>query len=97
LYGDEEALQMVKILPTALCFDYRNFGPCLDAWTEQFGLEASQKMVQRNPGLLGVPPILAAEPAEATMALSYLVAVTRPLPKIIAIGGILAIATAGLR
>jgi hypothetical protein len=54
-------------------------------------------MVLRNPGLLAVSPVLAREPAEATMALSYVIAATRPLPKIMAVAGILAIATAGMR
>lgn len=97
LYGDEESLKMVRIQPRILSFRSDFFEPCLEAWTEQFGLEASQAMVRRNPGLLGVNPILAKEPAEASMALSYLVAVTRPLPKLIAVGGLLAIATAGIR
>eukprot|EP00571_Detonula_confervacea_P011169 CAMPEP_0172310672 /NCGR_PEP_ID=MMETSP1058-20130122/12387_1 /TAXON_ID=83371 /ORGANISM="Detonula confervacea, Strain CCMP 353" /LENGTH=194 /DNA_ID=CAMNT_0013023579 /DNA_START=46 /DNA_END=630 /DNA_ORIENTATION=- len=97
LYGDEEALAIVKLEPSALRFPGDNFAPCLDAWTEQFGLEAAQAMVGRNPGLLGVLPKQAREPAEASMALSWVVAVTRPLPKIIAVGGLLAILTAGVR
>lgn len=97
LYGDEEALAIVKIQPRTLTFSSEFFEPCLEAWTEQFGLEASQAMVRRNPGLLGVNPILAREPAEASMALSYVVAITRPLPKLIAAGLLLSIATAGLR
>mmetsp|Transcript_27174 Transcript_27174/g.41320 ORF Transcript_27174/g.41320 Transcript_27174/m.41320 type:complete len:195 (-) Transcript_27174:292-876(-) len=97
LYGDKEALAMVKLQPRLLTFNSQFFAPCLDAWTDQFGLEAAQAMVQRNPGLLGVSPTLAQEPAEASMALSYVVGVTRPLPKLIAGGLLLAIATAGLR
>lgn len=97
LYGDESAMKIVQIQPMSLCFNANNFAPCLDAWTEQFGLESAQAMVVRNPGLLAVPPVLAAEPAEASMALSYVVAITRPLPKIILCGGILAILTAGFR
>eukprot|EP00584_Thalassiosira_punctigera_P022806 CAMPEP_0172549194 /NCGR_PEP_ID=MMETSP1067-20121228/18337_1 /TAXON_ID=265564 ORGANISM="Thalassiosira punctigera, Strain Tpunct2005C2" /NCGR_SAMPLE_ID=MMETSP1067 /ASSEMBLY_ACC=CAM_ASM_000444 /LENGTH=179 /DNA_ID=CAMNT_0013336541 /DNA_START=108 /DNA_END=647 /DNA_ORIENTATION=+ len=97
LYGDEEALAMVKIEPSSLRFPSDNFEPCLEAWTEQFGLESAQAMVRRNPGLLGIPPWQAEKPSESCMALSYVVAVTRPLPKILAVGGILAILTAGLR
>lgn len=97
LYGDDEALTMVKVQPNILTFNSKYFAPCLDAWTDQFGLESAQAMVRRNPGLLGVNPILAKEPAEASMALSYVVAVTRPLPKLIGVGLLLAIATAGLR
>jgi len=90
LYGDEPALEMVKIQPIVLCFQSKNFEPCLQAWTEQFGLESAQKMVNRNPGLLGVSPQLASQPAEASMALSYVVAVTRPsVPKFVALLAIL--------
>ena len=96
LYGDEEALAMVKIFPRALVFDSSNYGPCLEAWTEQFGPEAARKMVGRNPGLLGVKPFTAREPAEASMAFSYIIAATRPLPGILAAGLLLSIATAGL-
>jgi len=95
LYGDEEALAMVKLEPRALAFDSSNYAPCLDAWTEQFGLEKSQAMVGRNPGLLGVKPFTAKEPAEATMFFSYIIAASRPLPKILAAGLLLSIATAG--
>lgn len=97
LYGDEEALAMVQLVPQSLRFKKENFAPCLEAWEEQFGLEAAQGMVRRNPGLLGVPPSLAKEPAESSMAMSYVVAFTRPLPKLIAAGGLLAIMTAGMR
>jgi len=96
LYGDDEALAIVELFPRSLCFDSTNYAPCLEAWTEQFGLEASQGMVGRNPGLLGVKPFTAKEPAEASMFFSYIIAVTRPLPKIIAVGLILSIVTAGL-
>ena len=92
LYGDQEALDMVKIQPMVLCFQSKNFEPCLEAWTEQFGLEAAQAMVGRNPGLLGVSPQLAAQPAEASMGLSYIVAFTRPsIPKFVALLAILSL------
>lgn len=97
LYGDEEALEMVQLEPRSLKIPMENFALCLDAWSEQFGLEASQAMVGRNPGLLSVLPKQAKEPAEPTMAFSYIVAVTRPLPKIFVVGGILSILTAGMR
>eukprot|EP00580_Thalassiosira_gravida_P000251 CAMPEP_0201605788 /NCGR_PEP_ID=MMETSP0492-20130828/5485_1 /ASSEMBLY_ACC=CAM_ASM_000837 /TAXON_ID=420259 /ORGANISM="Thalassiosira gravida, Strain GMp14c1" /LENGTH=191 /DNA_ID=CAMNT_0048070103 /DNA_START=44 /DNA_END=619 /DNA_ORIENTATION=+ len=97
LYGDEEALAMVKLESRSLRFNRDNFGPCLEAWEEQFGLESSQAMVGRNPGLLSVSPMQAREPAEASMFFSYVVAVTRPLPQIAVVGGLLAILTAGIR
>ena len=87
---------MVKILPMTLQFKRENFADCLDSWEEQFGLEKAQEMVLRNPGLLGVRPEQT-DSAESAMFFSYVVAVTRPLPNIIAAGGLLAILTAGLR
>lgn len=96
LYGDKEALQMVQICPQTLKFKRQNFASCLDSWEEQFGLDAARAMVLRNPGLLGVRPEQT-DGAESSMAFSYIVAVTRPLPKIIAVGGLLAILTAGMR
>jgi hypothetical protein len=95
--GDDNALKIIQTQPLVLTFDSNNFKPCLEAWERQFGLEKARAMVLRNPGLLAVSPVLAREPAEATMALSYVIAATRPLPKIIAVAGILAIATAGMR
>lgn len=80
LYGDERALKMVKTTPIVLTFNSANFEGSLNAWAEQFELEAAQNMVERNPGLLGVEPSLAAEPAEGSMALSYAVWITRPSP-----------------
>ncbi|KAL7532658.1 hypothetical protein ACHAXR_005783 [Thalassiosira sp. AJA248-18] len=97
LYGDEEALAIVKIEPSALKFNSDNFEPCLDAWTEQFGLESAQAMVMRNPGLLAIPSWQAEQPSESCMALSYVVAATRPLPKILAAGLVLSVLTAGFR
>lgn len=83
LYGDEGALQIVKIMPKSLTIKREYFAPCLDNWEEQFGLEKAQAMVLRNPGLLAVKPD-ETDSAESSMAFSYLVAVTRgPIPKII--------------
>jgi hypothetical protein len=96
LYGDKEALQMVKICPQTLKFKRENFARCLDSWEEQFGLEAARAMVLRNPGLLGIRPEQT-NGAESSMLFSYVVAATRPLPKIIAVAGLLAILTGGMR
>lgn len=95
LYGDEAALDFVKTMPQTLKFNKENFEPCLDSWSEQFTLKKAQSMVRRNPGLLGVRPETT-DDAEASMLFSYIVAYTRPLPKIIGVGGLLAIATAGI-
>lgn len=96
LYGDSEALEMVKICPQTLKFKRENFQPCLDSWEEQFGLEKAQAMVLRNPGLLGIRPEQT-DGAESSMFFSYVVAVTRPLPKVVAVLGLLAILTGGMR
>lgn len=56
LYGDKEAVKMVKDSSKVLTFNRENFAPCLESWEEQFGLESAKAMVQRNPGLLGVRP-----------------------------------------
>mmetsp|Transcript_13530 Transcript_13530/g.23038 ORF Transcript_13530/g.23038 Transcript_13530/m.23038 type:complete len:210 (+) Transcript_13530:225-854(+) len=95
LYGDEAALAMVKIEPNTLKFKSQYFERSLDAWTEQFGLESAQAMVLRNPGLLCIPPWQAEQPSESCMALSYVVAATRPLPKILAVGLVLSVLGAG--
>lgn len=97
LYGDEEALAMVKLEPRVLVFNCDNYAPCLEAWTEQFGLEAAKGMVGRNPNLLAVRPLLAKKPAEDSMFFSYVIAASRPLPKILAAGLLLSIATAGMQ
>ncbi|KAL3773042.1 hypothetical protein ACHAWO_004201 [Cyclotella atomus] len=96
LYGDKEALEMVKICPQTLKFKRENFQRCLDSWEDQFGLEKAQGMVLRNPGLLGIRPEQT-DGAESSMVFSYIVALTRPLPKIVAVVGLLAILTAGMR
>lgn len=79
LYGDDRALTMVKAQPICLAFDSTKFAQTQAAWTEVFGLEATQDMVARNPGLLAVRPEEAAKATDSTMAFSYIVAFTRPL------------------
>jgi hypothetical protein len=96
LFGDEEALAMVKIFPQTLKFQNENFARSLDSWEDQFGLEAAKAMVCRNPDLPGIRPEQT-DGAEACMAFFYVIAATRPLPKIIGVALLLAILTAGLR
>jgi hypothetical protein len=93
LYGDKEALEMVKIMPRVLRFNADNFEPCLESWTEQFGLEKAQGMVRRNPGLLGVRPDQT-EDADSSMYGSYFVAAIRPSPVTLAAWGLLLISLA---
>ena len=88
LYGEERALGMVKAQPICLAFDSSNFQATRDAWTEVFGLEATQEMVARNPGLLAVRAEEAAKATDSTMAFSYVVAFTRPLGPFL-LGGLL--------
>lgn len=94
LYGDDEALEMVKIMPRVLRFNSENFEGCLESWTEQFGLEKAQAMVRRNPGLLGVRPEQT-EDAESSLYGSYLVAALRPSPVALAVWGVLLVSLAG--
>ena len=79
LYGEEEALKMVKIQPGILAFNKDNFGPSLTAFGENFGIEEAKEMVIRNPGLLSVKPANAETADDLTMQLSYVVEVTRPI------------------
>ena len=81
LYGEDNALDMVKALPNILAFDSNNFGPALDAFGEIFGEEEANAMVVRNPGLLAVSPKNAATSTDQTMQFSYIVAATRPIGK----------------
>ena len=90
LYGDEEALKMVKIQPGVLAFNKENFGPSLAAFGAKFGADEAREMVIRNPGLLSVKPINAEAADDLTMKLSYVVDFTRP------IGALGPIATIGL-
>lgn len=80
IYGPDEALEMVKILPLCLSFNYKEFGPAFDGFTEAFGdSEAVQAMVLRNPGLLACKQKDAVAATSQTMTFSYILAYTRPV------------------
>lgn len=79
LYGEDNALKMVKIQPGVLAFNKDNFARSLEAFQEKFGVEEAKEMVLRNPGLLSVKPANAATADDLTMQLSYVVDVTRPI------------------
>ena len=79
LYGEENALKMVKIQPGILAFNKDNMAASLDAFAENFGLEEAKEMVIRNPGLLSVKPANAEGADDLTMQLSYVVEFTRPI------------------
>lgn len=48
VYGEDQALEMVRALPVALSFNAKNFAPTLTAFAERFGEEESKAMVLRN-------------------------------------------------
>lgn len=79
LYGEQLALDMVKIEPLALATDSTNFEPALEIWSETFGSEAAQSMVARNPGLLFIKAQNAETDAFGAMGWSYVIWATRPI------------------
>jgi hypothetical protein len=79
LYGDDVALQMVKIQPGVLAFNKDNFQPSLEAFGTKFGIDEAKGMIVRNPGLLSVKPANAESADNLTMQLSYVVEFTRPI------------------
>jgi len=81
LYGEENALQMTKILPNILAFNYKDFNDSLLAFSNIFGEEEAKDMVLRNPSLLAVSPSTAATSDDQTMQFSYIVSATRPVGK----------------
>jgi len=93
IYGEERAIDMVKIFPICMSFDPASFAGSFDVWTEVFGEEESKDMVSRNPGLLAVKPKDAGKNTGNTMAFSYIVAATRPIGILgpIGIGSLLSI------
>jgi hypothetical protein len=91
LYGEQQALQMVKDVPICLAFDNKNFEPALAEFSKKFGNQESREMIQRNPGLLAIKATGAGGASTAsdqTMIFSYLVAVTRPVGPILLYGTI---------
>lgn len=83
LYGDEQALGMVKALPICLAFNEDKFGPSLKAFSDVFGDDKAKAMVIRNPGLLAVTPSDAASATEQTMIFSYIIGFTRPFGRVL--------------
>ena len=81
LYGEDNALDIVKALPNVLAFDSSNFSPALDAFGEIFGEDEANAMIIRNPGLLAVSPKNAASSNDQTMQFSYIISATRPIGK----------------
>ena len=81
---------MTKDLPSILAFEKANFRPSFVEFGKIFGTQEAKEMVMRNPGLLAVKPVDAANSDDQTMQFSYIVAKTRP------IGGVLLYGTFGL-
>jgi hypothetical protein len=79
VYGEDRAIEMVKISPLCLAFDSKFVGEVFNLWAEQFGEEETKDMVLRNPGLLSVQPSLAKKTDGSTMVFSYIIAATRPI------------------
>jgi hypothetical protein len=89
VYGEDKAFQMVKDMPIVLAFNKNYFAPSLAAFGKTFGEAEARAMVQRNPGLLALPPTGAfgADSAtDQTMQFSYVVAATRPLGPVLLYG-----------
>ena len=81
LYGEDDALKMVKIQPGILAFNKDNFKDSLENFGVTFGYDEAKDMIVRNPGLLSINPANAAKADDLTMQLSYVVEFTRPVGK----------------
>jgi len=79
VYGEERAIEMVKLFPVCMTFDSKAFAATFAIWKDIFGEEETKNMVSRNPGLLAVQPKDAGKNTDNTMAFSYIVAFTRPI------------------
>eukprot|EP00980_Cylindrotheca_fusiformis_P002972 scaffold688_cov105-Cylindrotheca_fusiformis.AAC.1 len=79
IYGEDRAIEMVKVSPLCLAFDSKVLGEVFNIWAEKFGEEETKDMVLRNPGLLSVQPSLAKKTDDSTMVFSYIIAATRPI------------------
>mmetsp|Transcript_26672 Transcript_26672/g.57865 ORF Transcript_26672/g.57865 Transcript_26672/m.57865 type:complete len:207 (+) Transcript_26672:178-798(+) len=79
LYGEERAVDMVKVQPLALAANSTDFEPAFEVWSETFGPEATQSMVARNPGLLLISSKGAEMDKFGAMGWSYFIWATRPV------------------
>ena len=79
VYGEERAIEMVKLFPVCMSFDSKAFAATFAIWKDIFGEEETKDMVSRNPGLLAVQPKDAGKNTDNTMTFSYIVAYTRPI------------------
>ncbi|CAM9586520.1 unnamed protein product [Hapterophycus canaliculatus] len=82
VYGEDNAVQMVKNSPMCMGYDGSVFQATFEAFSEVFGEEETKGMVTRNPNLLAVRPTGfggACNAKSDTMQMSYVIAATRPL------------------
>lgn len=87
LFGEQDATKMVRATPQVLEFRRSYFAPIVEIFDDKFGVEATRGLLLRNPALLGIKPDGwgeegyggAATAGPETIALSYVVAATRPL------------------
>ncbi|CAM9636982.1 unnamed protein product [Ectocarpus sp. 12 AP-2014] len=87
VYGEDNAVQMVKNSPACLGYDGSVFRATFEAFTEVFGEEETKGMVTRNPNLLAVRPTGfggAANAKSDTMQMSYVIAATRQVLHVVA-------------
>uniref|UniRef100_A0A7R9UE42 PSI-F n=1 Tax=Pinguiococcus pyrenoidosus TaxID=172671 RepID=A0A7R9UE42_9STRA len=94
VYGDDNALEMVKAVPGCLAFDPSNFQGTYDVFCETFGEDKAKGMVRRNPNLLAVKPDGwggATGAKDDTFYMSYVIAFTRPLGPVLLAGLIAAL------
>jgi len=78
IYGAEDSLQMVTVMPLILAFDKKNLKPTFAEFGKIFGDQEAKEMIMRNPGLLAMKPEDAAKADDQTMQFSYIIAITRP-------------------
>jgi len=104
LFSEESASKMAKAEPCVLEFRQSYFEEIKVIFDEKFGEEATQGLLIRNPGLLGIKPDGwgeegyggAATAGPETIALSYVIAATRPLGNFGLVGLLALVLTPGI-
>jgi hypothetical protein len=82
VYGEDDALKMIEIMPSVLGYNSENIEPSFKIFAEKFGDAQTRAMMKRNPALLSLQPTgfgSATGAKEDTLYLSYFIAATRPL------------------
>lgn len=89
IFGDEMSLGLVKTTPAVLQMERSYFAGTYAVFCEKFGVDETDALLLRNPGLLAIKPdgwgpdgyAGAGEAGPETIAMSYVIAATRPLGK----------------